>query len=115
MKKMTKSFRNNKIGIILMICAALCTSLGQFFWKLSGATINIFLFAGFILYFSGALLMIVSFKFGSLSVLQPILSLGFVFGILFGILFLDEKVSINVIIGTVLILIGVCFIGGGED
>lgn len=115
MVKIIQSFRDNKTGIILMVFAALCTSLGQFFWKLSDATINIFLFVGFILYFLGALLMIISLKFGSLSVLHPILSLGFVFGILFGIIFLGEKVSINVIIGTVLILIGVSFIGGGDD
>ncbi|WP_191560039.1 EamA/RhaT family transporter [Metabacillus idriensis] len=114
MKKFLESFKENYIGILLMIAAALSTSLGQLFWKLSQSELNISLIVGFALYFFGALIMIIAFRFGSLSVLHPLLSMGYLFAILFGSIFLDELINVNMIIGTTLILIGVVFIGGGD-
>lgn len=114
MGNMIQSFRENKIGIILMVCSACCTSLGQFFWKLSAAQFNLEMIGGFFFYALGAILMIIAFRFGSLSVLHPILSLGYVFGIFLGGLFLHEAITTDVVVGTLLILAGVSLIGGGD-
>lgn len=114
MENMIQSFQENKKGIILMIISSLSTSIGQFFWKLSQAKLNWDLISGFGFYGIGAVLMIVAFRFGRLSVLHPIMSLGYVFGIMLGGFFLEEIISWNVIVGTLLILVGVSLIGGGD-
>ena len=59
--------------------------------------------------------MIVSFRFGSLLVLHPFMSVGYVFSIVLGIVFLNETVTLKIIIGIFLIMIGVMLIGGGDD
>lgn len=114
MSRFTRSIKKNQTGIMLMILAAFLISLGQMYWKLSGAGINLELIVGFCFYFLGALLMIVSFRFGSLSVLHPLLSLGYVFALFLGVVFLGETVGLYHILGMFLIIVGVVFIGGGD-
>ena len=101
-------------GIGLMIFAALSTSLGQLFWKLSDGLWDINLWIGFSLYGLGAVSMTVAFRFGKLSVLHPLMSIGYVFAIVFGFIFLNEVITINILTGTSLILIGVILIGGDQ-
>ncbi|MCA0985526.1 EamA family transporter [Halobacillus yeomjeoni] len=114
MSSFKKSLKENRIGIILMILASLQTALGQMFWKMSEGEINYFLFIGFFLYFLGAVLMIVSFRFGSLSVLHPLLSIGYVFALFFGSVILQESITESNLLGTFLIIVGAALIGGGD-
>jgi len=101
-------------GIGLMILAALSTSLGQLLWKISDGLWDINLWIGFFLYGLGAVMMTVAFRFGKLSVLHPLMSFGYVFAIVFGSLFLNEVITVNILSGTILILIGVVLIGGDQ-
>ncbi len=114
MNRFTRSIKENRTGIILMTIAAFLISLGQMYWKLSGAGINLELIGGFIFYFLGAVLMIVSFRFGSLSVLHPLLSLGYVFALFLGVFFVGESIGLLHLLGMLLIIIGVILIGGGD-
>ncbi|WP_085994094.1 EamA family transporter [Oceanobacillus senegalensis] len=114
MNSIARSLQKNKIGILLMVTSALFTALGQLFWKISGGGINLYLIVGFFLYGLGAVFMIVAFRFGSLSVLHPLLSLGYVFGLFFGSIFLDETLTMKILLGTGLIIIGAVCIGGGD-
>lgn len=109
------SLNKNKLGITIMLFASLLTALGQLQWKLSNGDLNLFLFSGFVCYFLGAALMIVSFRFGSLSVLHPLLSAGYVFALFFGSIFLQEVITEKNILGTACIIIGAILIGGGDD
>lgn len=59
--------------------------------------------------------MLVAYKFGELSVLQPMNSLSYVFALIFGSFVLGENIDIMKIIGVVIIIIGVVFIGGGTE
>ena len=59
--------------------------------------------------------MLVAFKFGSLSVLHPMLSLSYIFALVFGKLFLGEYISVLKILGIASIIVGVAFIGGGDE
>lgn len=111
---MLESIRKNKKGIILMLCSSLCVCIGQLFWKLS-VNSNIYLLTGFGLYGIGALLMLYAYKFGKLSVLQPIMSVNYIFSIVLAALVLKEKILWNSIVGIFIIIIGVVFIGGGDD
>ncbi|MDD9147231.1 MULTISPECIES: EamA family transporter [unclassified Sporolactobacillus] len=114
-KEMIHSFAKNRTGIILILTAALSTAVGQMLWKLSQHFPDAFLIIGFLLYFCGAVLMIVAFRFGDLSVLHPLLSVGYIFSIVLGGLFLGEKLSIVQIAGILIILAGASLIGGGDN
>ena len=74
---MIASFKKNKKGILLMLCASLCVCTGQLFWKLSDAHGLLFLLLGFGLYGLGALITLTAYRYGSLSVLQPVLSMNY--------------------------------------
>lgn len=108
---------NNNLtkGIILIIIAALCTSFGQLFWKI-GVSHNILLILlGFVLYGVGALSMIIALKFGNLSILHPLMCVGYIFALINGALFLGEKITMNHAIGIAIIIIGVIFIARGDS
>ncbi|QTN00823.1 EamA/RhaT family transporter [Sediminibacillus dalangtanensis] len=115
MTKLLNSLNENKSGIAIMIAASACTALGQLCWKLSAGEINLFLIGGLSLYFLGAVGMVIAFRFGSLSVLHPLLSLGYVFALFLGSMFLEEIITSKNYIGTALIIIGAVLIGGGDD
>lgn len=114
MNKMSQSLKDNKIGIMIMTLASLFTATGQLFWKLANGSINGALFGGFLLYFIGAVCMIVAFRYGSLSVIHPLLSLGYVFALFFGWFFLNEMLTPTHLLGTLSIIVGATLIGGGD-
>lgn len=117
MKSFISSFRQNKIGIILIIITALMTSLGQVFWKLGQGEKNqiIFLLIGFTFYGVGTVLMILAFKHGSFSVLHPLLACGYIFALVWSKVFLNESIKTVQILGIILITAAVGFIGGGDE
>lgn len=112
---MNKSIKNNYKGIILMIISAILTSLGQLCWKLSLSKLSVYLILGFFLYGVGALLMIIAFKYGSFSVLHPLLSFSYVIAIFLGYFILREDLNLYKILGVLFIITGVVFIGVGDD
>lgn len=112
---MSEVIRTRKLGIFLMVMAAVSTATGQLLWKISDAILDLPMLAGFMLYGMGAVLMTAAFRYGRLSVLHPLLSIGYVIAIFYGALFLDEAITVNITLGTFLILVGVIIIGGGED
>lgn len=115
MGNVVKSLQKNKYGMMIMVFSALCTSFGQYFWKISGGSNLFLIFIGFALYGMGALFMIVAFKFGSFSVLHPMLSLGYIFAIIIGYFLLNDAIRTTEIIGLVFILFGVVMIGVGDE
>ena len=109
-----KSVQENWKGMMFMAASALTVAVGQLLWKFSGGTDLVLLVLGFMSYGIGSLLMVIAFKFGKLSVVHPVLSLSYVFGIFFGCFFLDEILNIHQIAAIAMIVIGVIFIGGGD-
>ena len=102
------------LGIVLMIAAAFSTATGQLFWKLAEGVFDYRLWIGFALYGAGAVLMTAAFRYGRMSVLHPLLSIGYVIAIFYGAVFLGEAVTANMLMGTGLILAGVIAIGGAR-
>ena len=98
---------DNRKGIVLMLLSALTACIGQLCWKFYALQRGFYyLVLGFCLYALGALLMIVAYRFGRLSVLQPLLSVSYLLSVLIGYFILNETLTgVN--------LIGVCLIGGG--
>lgn len=97
-----------------MIVSSICVCIGQLFWKLGTDGSLSQLIVGFILYGMGALVMIAAYKFGSLSVLQPILSINYVISILIGYYILEEQLNYINILGVAAIISGVILIAGGD-
>ena len=93
-----------------MIASSIFVALGQLGWKLSLGLLNIHLIYGFGFYGTDALLMMVAYRYGRLSVLQPILSLSYVLSLILGGLFLQENIDVFKILGVFSIILGVIFI-----
>lgn len=98
-----------------MLVSSICVCVGQLLWKLSATHGLIFMLAGFVLYGAGALIMIIAYKFGKLSVLQPILSLNYVLSIVLATFVLHEAVTLYKVIGVIVITCGVIMIAGGDE
>lgn len=112
---MLESLKKNKYGIALMAISSICVCIGQLLWKLSINKGVLFLLLGFAFYGLGAIIMIIAYKFGSLSVLQPMLSLNYVLSIILAATILNEKITLMKVIGVLVIIVGVILIGGGDD
>lgn len=109
-----QSIEHNKKGIILMVISSLCVCLGQLMWKLGADHQILFLLIGFFIYGIGAIFMVLAYKNGSLSVLQPLLSLNCLFSFIIGWCVLRESLSPINIFGVLAIMLGVVLISGGD-
>ena len=92
-------------GIILMVICSLCLCLGQLIWKYYSGIIA--LMGGFLIYGIGAMSMIAAYKFGKLSILQPINSVSYIFSSAIGLYVFHETIGIEKIIGIASIILGV--------
>lgn len=111
---MNSSFKKNKQGIFLMTGSSLCVCIGQLMWKLSTDNI-LYLIIGFVLYGLGALLMLIAYGHGSLTVLQPMLSLNYIITVILAYFILKEEITFLKCLGIFLVMIGVFLIGGGDE
>ncbi|HYD03347.1 MAG TPA: EamA family transporter [Alphaproteobacteria bacterium] len=120
--KSTQKQRTSLSAIILVVICTLFTAAGQYFikkgllnvgnfWDL----INFYLIGGFVIYGLGAILLIKALRRGSLSVLYPIIALGFIWVALLGTLVLGEKLTTLNWLGIFSIICGVTFVGLSEN
>ena len=112
---MIESLKKNRKGIILMISSSIFACIGQLLWKLSVNSGIYIMLLGFIFYCFGAVFMLLAYKFGKLSVLQPILSVNYIISVALGSIVLGESITLLKIIGVLIITSGVIFVGGGDD
>jgi len=117
--KTNKTFR----AIFLVILCTIFTSTGQILWKIASKNLNsihsiitnIPLIIGFICYALGAILLIISLKYGKLSILYPFVALSFIWVNIASIFIFKEVVSIYNWIGIFIIILGVSLIGYGSS
>lgn len=112
---MKESFVKNRTGIVMMLVSSICACVGQLLWKLSAQQGIWVALAGFVFYGIGAVIMLAAYRFGSLSVLQPMLSVNYVLSIILGAVVLREEVTLLKVIGVLVIMVGVVLIGGGDE
>jgi undecaprenyl phosphate-alpha-L-ara4N flippase subunit ArnE len=103
-----------QIGIFLMLFCAVCLCLGQLLWKLMTGYNLIYLLGGFTIYAIGALLMIFAYRYGELSILQPINSMSYVFSTILAVFVLHENVTLINFAGIIFIVSGVIVIGASS-
>lgn len=98
-----------------MLVSSMCVCVGQLLWKLSVEQGILTVLLGFGLYGLGALVMLIAYRFGKLSVLQPMLSLNYVLSIVLGAVVLKEEITTLKCIGVIIIIWGVVMIAGGDE
>ncbi len=99
-------------GVALMLLCAVCLCMGQFIWKRYDGALS--MIAGFAIYGLGALAMLIAYRFGSLSVLQPINSVSYIISAILGAAFFQETITLRKIAGIVIIMAGVTLLARGE-
>lgn len=121
MKKVKR--KTTKFSIFLMVIVTFIFTIGNsmlkkaadnFSWDIFGSIFNIYLIGGLFLVLIGGILFIIALKYGELSVLYPIVSLSFVWVVLFSRFFLGEVLFIWQYIGILSIILGVSFLGVGS-
>lgn len=99
-----------------MIVASFFTATGQLFWKLyQENNYLLFLILGFLFYGIGAVTMIIAFNFGKYSVIHPVMCTSYIFAIVFGGVILKEYINFTQSFGIISMILGVIFIGGGDE
>jgi drug/metabolite transporter (DMT)-like permease len=118
-RKMSDSAKHSSgriwIGVALMFVCAACLCAGQLIWKMYDGFGP--LVAGFLLYLVGSAAMICAYHFGSVSILQPINSVSYIFSTILGAVILHESVTPLKIAAVFTILVGVFILaaGGSKD
>jgi undecaprenyl phosphate-alpha-L-ara4N flippase subunit ArnE len=102
------------IGLILL--TTIFTSAAQVFYKTASARLpeivtNWPLLAGMVCYGIGAVLMILSFKGGEVSVLTPFLATSYLWVTLASYLVFGEEIGMLKIVGVCVIMLGISIIG----
>jgi uncharacterized membrane protein len=109
-------------SMLMVFGASVVGSLGMAFLKMGSARLtrsiwsflNARLLFGIALFLGSSVIYVLAIKGGQLSVLYPMVSLGYVWGLLWAKLFFNEAVTKEKAMGLGLILLGVCFVGMGS-
>lgn len=109
--------------MLLVFCASLIGSFGAVFLKrgamrLNGtlaAFLNPSLVLGVALYLGSSVAYAFGIRGGQLSVLYPMVSLGYIWTLVWSRLFFQEPFTRNKVAGLALILLGVFFVGLGSS
>ena len=97
-----------------MVASSAFVAFGQMFWKMFYTDGLWALVLGLVLYAFGAMIMIIAYRYGKLSVLQPMLCLSYVFAIFIAVFILREEMTPFRLAGIIVIVFGVILIGGGD-
>jgi drug/metabolite transporter (DMT)-like permease len=108
-------------SILLVFLGGVVGSFGAVFLKLGAdkltksiwSFLNVRLAAGVALYLGSSVLYVMGIKGGQLSVLYPMVSLGYIWTLLWARIFFREAFSRQKVLGLTLILAGVVFVGLG--
>lgn len=110
-------------AVCLMVCVTFFTSTAQVLYKKGTETLefnilsiitNYYLISGFMLYVIGAVLMIVAFKGGELSVLYPIVATSYIWVGIFSYFIFHDSLNYLRWIGIFSIFFGVIAVGVGS-
>lgn len=109
-----------KLAVGLILVAATLSSLGQLAWKFGADSQNMLAYFLYFLGFAsagvGMVVMMLAFRYGEVSILQPMMSIGFALSIFLGAIFLHEPITLTKVIGTAFIIFGSALLGveGGK-
>jgi drug/metabolite transporter (DMT)-like permease len=111
-------------SMVLVGIASFVGSFGALYLKTGAAKLNLGLrylvlngrlLFGVALFVTSSLAYVVGLRHGELSVLYPLVSLGYIWTLLWSALFLGERITRNKVFGLVLIVLGIALIGIGRS
>ncbi len=110
-------------SMLLVFLAAVVGSFGAVFLKLGAlrltkdiwSFVNSRLIVGIGLYLGSSVIYALGIRGGQISVLYPIVSLGYIFTLVWSKLFFDEPITKYKVTGLCLILVGVFLVGMGAS
>jgi len=119
--------RKRRQAVIIILCCTLLVAVAQLLIKtganrldhpgLMATLIGIFtippLFAGYCLYGIFAVLMVYALRHGELSVLYPLIALGYVWVAILSVLVFHETMNVMKLVGIAIIVAGVAVLGWG--
>lgn len=109
--------------MLLVFLASLIGSIGAVFlksgshrlhWNLRSLILNYHLAAGVGFFLLSSYFFVLGLRKGELTILYPLVSLNYIWILLWSRIFFKEPFTRNKVFGLVLILVGVCFIGLGN-
>jgi drug/metabolite transporter (DMT)-like permease len=110
--------------MVLVGIASFVGSFGALYLKAGAAKLNLGLrylilngrlLLGVTLFVTSSLAYVVGIRHGELSVLYPLVSLGYIWTLLWSALFLKERITRNKLFGLLLIVLGIVLIGFGKS
>lgn len=113
----------NKKAIFLILITTFLTSAAQILFKTTANDLvfdivkiitNYNLLIGLLLYLVGGILVIISFRYGEITILYPILATSYVWVNFLSNYFFDEQINIFKWMGIAAIIIGVSLLGFGK-
>ena len=113
----------NKKAILLILITTFLTSAAQILFKATANDLvfdivkiitNYNLLIGLLLYLIGGILVIISFRYGEITILYPILATSYVWINLLSNYFFEEQINIFKWMGIAAIIIGVSLLGFGK-
>ncbi|MGA2329234.1 MAG: EamA family transporter [Bryobacteraceae bacterium] len=111
-------------SMVLVGIASFVGSFGALYLKTGAAKLNLGLrylilngrlLLGVTLFVTSSLAYVVGIRHGELSVLYPLVSLGYIWTLLWSALFLKERITRNKLFGLLLIVLGIVLIGIGKS
>jgi drug/metabolite transporter (DMT)-like permease len=111
-------------AILIVFLCTFFTSTAQLLWKIGSKDLsfnflslitNYYLFFGFFLYGIAALMLIISLKYGELSVIYPIVATSLIWVSLFSVFIIKENVNYLRWIGVGFIVLGLIFINQNSN
>lgn len=111
-------------SILLVLAAAFVGSFGSVFLKAGASRLefsiaalarNWRLAAGVVLFLISSVFFVLGIREGELTILYPMVSLGYVWTMLWSRLFFGEPITRTKIYGVALILLGVALLGAGKS
>jgi drug/metabolite transporter (DMT)-like permease len=111
-------------SMVLVGIASFVGSFGALYLKAGAAKLNLGLrylilngrlLLGVTLFVTSSLAYVVGIRHGELSVLYPLVSLGYIWTLLWSALFLKERITRNKLFGLLLIVLGIVLIGFGKS
>ncbi len=124
MKQAKRPQKTRPFAFVLAIILSLTIAVAQLLFKQASSTAeltfagvftNIPLLAGFLIYGLSAVFFVIALRYGKLSVLYPVLGLGFIWVAIGAQLLFQEELHLVNWLGIGSILLGVSLIGRGEQ
>ena len=112
--------KKNSAYVLILVAASL-SSIGQLFWKFATTPsigilwIIILMVSGFLSAGLGLLFETVAFRYGQVSILQPMMSFSFILSIILGAVFLGEAITFKKILAILFIGLGCALISTSRE